>query len=136
MSTTTHEADARNQTSAREPSWMERLMAISPLERELLANNPKLRREVRFQAMLLVLAPLWFGFATFRVALDLLGYSWVGASALAAMATLSLFAIDQHQLVQARRNPSKRLRRSMHKMRAVSLLIICLGVVLLSADTL
>lgn len=135
MSTATREADERNRMSARGPSWMERLMAIGPLERDLLANNPRLRREVRFQAMALVLGPLWFGFAAFRVAINLLGYPVIGAVALAFGAAFSLFTIDQHFLVQARGNMADDVRWSVYKIRAISFLIIGLSFVLMSADT-
>jgi hypothetical protein len=114
---------------------MERLMAISRVERGFIASNPKLRREIRFQAMALLLGPASLAYAVYRVAISLLGYTQFSAAALGALAAVSLFAIDQHYLIQARGNASNDVRWSMYKVRFISIALISLSFALMTTDT-
>jgi hypothetical protein len=94
-----------------------------------------LRREIRFQAVALLLGPTALAYAIYKVAISLLGYTPFSAAALAAVAGFCLFAIDQHYLIQARGNASDDVRRSMYKVRFISILIISLSFALMTTDT-
>jgi hypothetical protein len=135
MSKTTRATDGHTATSASDGTFVERLMAISQVERGFIASNPKLRREIRFQALALMLGPTSLAYAVYTVAISLLGHTPVSAAPLAAVAAISLFAIDQHYLIQARGNASDDVRRSMYKVRAISILIISLSFALMVTDT-
>lgn len=135
MSTTIPTADERNGTTASHWSFVERLMAISDLEHGFIVSKPRLSRELRFQALALVLCPASLGYAVYKVALSLLGYTAFSAAPLAALATISLFALDQHYLVQARGNGADDIRWAMYKVRIISILIISLSFALMATDT-
>lgn len=115
--------------------FMEWLMAISGIEREFIAADPRLRREIWFQVVALILCPLSLGYAVFNVAVSLLGYPAPNALILASVAAFSLFALDQNYLVQARGDSSEGIRKAIYKIRFVSIAIITMSFVLMATDT-
>ncbi len=133
MSTTT--ADEYKSTAAVQRSFVERLMAVSEVEHGVITRTPRLRRELRFQALALFLCPVSLGYAVYKVALSLLGYTLFNAAPLAFLAAFSLFALDQHYLVQARGNGAEDVRWGMYKVRIISILIISLSFALMATDT-
>lgn len=116
-------------------SLVERLMAVSETERDFIIEHPKLRREIGFQALALILCPVSFGFAVFKVAIYLLGYAPPVATALAGMAALMLFMLDQHYLIQARGNASPEVQRAVLKVRIFSIMLISLSFGLMASYT-
>lgn len=135
MSTSVPPSDEHMSTTAARPSFTDWLMAVGEAERGLIARTPRLRREVRFQALALVMCPASLGYAVYKVAISLLGYTVLGAAPLATLSAISLFALDQHYLVQARGNAAADIRWAMYKVRAVSIAIISLSFALMATDT-
>lgn len=115
--------------------FMEWLMAIGEVEREFLATDPQIRREIWFQAVALILCPLSFGYAIFNVATSLLGNSAPSALGLAVVAAFSLFAIDKHYLIQSRGDSSEDVRKAIYKVRFISITIITLSFMLMATST-
>ena len=111
------------------------LLATSPFERHYIAGSPRLREELGFQTLALLMVPLALGFAVYRVAVSLLGYAPGSAAGLASMAGIALFALDRHYLIQARGSQSADVRLAMLKVRAFSILVISLAFVLMVTDT-
>ncbi len=128
----TDSAPTANPGAAQFMGW---LMAIDEVERQFIATSPRLRREIWFQAVALVLCPASFGYAVFNVAVSLLGYPAIHALTLAAVAAFILFALDQHYLIQARGDASERIRKAIIKVRAASIAIISLSFVLMVSHT-
>lgn len=110
-------------------------MAIDKIERKFIVTEPRLRREIGFQLVALILCPISFGFAVFNVAVSLLGYPALSSLMLASGSAFGLFALDQHYLIQARGDSSERIRKAMYKVRLVSITIITLSFVLMATDT-
>jgi len=115
--------------------FMEWLMAIGEVERELLATDPQIRREIWFQAAALILCPLSFGYAIFNVATTLLDHSAPSALVLAVVAAFSMFTIDNHYLIQSRGVTSEDVRKAIRKVRLLSVTIIALSFTLMAAST-
>lgn len=115
--------------------FIERLMALGEVEREIIAVDPRLRAEIVFQAVALTLCPLCFGYAVFNVALSLLGYSIPAALGLAVVAAVNLVTIDRHFLVQARGNNSDSIKKSIFKVRLLSVTIIAFSFMLMGTHT-
>jgi len=135
MSTPDSPRNARSAASVAEASPVERLMAISEVERGFIADNPKLRDEIGFQVFALLACTVALGAAIYADAINLLGHNPVKALAFALAAALCLFAIDKHYLIQARGNGSPEVRRSMYKVRAISITLISLSFMLMTTDT-
>ncbi|EGV32676.1 hypothetical protein ThidrDRAFT_1161 [Thiorhodococcus drewsii AZ1] len=116
-------------------SLLERLMAVGTIERDIIAGNPKLRREIAFQALALILCSISLGYAVYRVAISLLGFPVFHALPLATLAAIGLFALDHHYLIQARGNGADDIRRAIYQVRFVSIVIIMLSFSLMTTDT-
>ena len=115
--------------------FLEWLMAIGEVEREFVAVDPRMRREIWFQAVALILCPLSFGYAIFNVATSLLGNSEPSALGLAVVAAFSMFAIDKHYLIQSRGDSSEDVRKAIYKVRFISIAIITLSFMLMATST-
>jgi hypothetical protein len=135
MSNTDSSRDAHSAASLGNRSLMERIMAISEVERGFIARNPKLRREIVFQVFALMVCTVALGSAIYADAVNLLGHNPVKALVFGLAAAMCLFALDNNFLVQARGNASAEVRRSMYKVRAVSIAMITISFMLLTTDT-
>lgn len=111
------------------------LLALSPFQRRFTATRPDLREELRFQTFALLMVPLAFGIAIYRVSISLLGYTPLHAVLFAGLAALALFTLDRHYLIQARGNPANEVRRAMLKVRVFSVAVISLAFTLMVTDT-
>ncbi|MGH8598324.1 MAG: DUF4407 domain-containing protein [Gammaproteobacteria bacterium] len=114
---------------------MDRIMAIGTVERAIIAIEPKVREEIRFQFVALCLCPPAFGYSIHRVAISLLGLSTFAALGLAVVAAYGLFTLDRHYLIQARGDSSESVRKAVIKIRVLSAVVISVSFILTSTYT-
>lgn len=114
--------------------FLSRLMSLNKTELSVCHNNTKILREIEFQAFALIFCSISFGVAVTNVAIDLLEYPPVMAGVFGATAAFGLALIDRHYLIQGR-GAYQNVRGRIFKIRVLSLLVISLSFMLMTAST-